>query len=56
MKITIHLQNASKPIKGDCINAYTKGDMYCVLAEDESGKRTVQKYPLVSIFRVEEEY
>lgn len=55
MKIQIHRNETSQPIKLDAINAYTKGQMYCVLLEVD-GKRTVHKYPLCSIFRVVEDY
>ena len=37
------------------INAYTKGPMYCVLIEKD-GRRKTHKYPLVSLFRVIEDY
>lgn len=37
------------------LNAYTKGPMYCILFE-ENGKRVTHKYPLCSIFRIEEDY
>jgi|TARA_R110000765_G_C18450787_1_gene548346 hypothetical protein len=52
MKIEIHLQEQSQPIKLEGIeNAYTKGGMYCVL---KGG--TVTKYPMCNIFRVKEAY
>ena len=50
MKVKIHLNEQSKPIKRKkVINTYTKGGMFCVMLKDK-----VEKYPLVSIFRVEE--
>lgn len=37
------------------INAYTKGEMYCVLFEKD-GKRITHKFPTSSLFRVVEDY
>ena len=52
MKIEIHRNETSQPIKVEAINAYTKGGMYCI--QFANGK--VHKYPLCSIFRVTESY
>jgi hypothetical protein len=55
-KIEIQRNETSHPIVYDTvINAYTKGPMYCVLFEKD-GQRKTHKYPLVSIFRVIEDY
>ena len=56
MKIEIQRNETSLPIVYEnVINAYTKGNMYCVLfLKDE--KRKTHKYPLCSIFRVIEDY
>ena len=56
MTIEIQRNETSLPITYDeVINAYTKGGMYCVLFEKD-GNRKTHKYPLVSIFRVIEDY
>lgn len=52
MHVVIHLNEQSQPIRRDADNTYTKGGMFCVLLPD----RTVEKYPLVNIFRVAETY
>lgn len=56
MKIEIQRNETSQPIiYEDALNAYTKGPMYCVMfIKDE--QRMTHKYPLVSLFRVIEEY
>ena len=56
MKIEIQRNETSLPIEYDnVINAYTKGQMYCVLFEKD-GHRKTHKFPLCSIFRVIEDY
>lgn len=55
MKIEIQRNETSLPIEYNAINAYTKGNMYCVLIEKD-GKRVTHKYPLCSIFRIIEDY
>lgn len=56
MKIEIQRNESSYPIVyEDVINAYTKGNMYCVLIEKD-GKRKTHKFPLCSLFRVVEDY
>ena len=59
MGIKIQRNETSQPIEyGDkegYMNSYTKGPMYCVLFERD-GERITHKYPLESIFRVEETY
>jgi hypothetical protein len=56
MKIEIQRNESSNPIVyEDVINAYTKGAMYCVLFT-KNDERVTHKYPLVSIFRVIEDY
>lgn len=51
--IKVHLLSQSKPIVYDTVvNSYTKDGMYCLYLS--SGK--VHKFPLLSIFRVEEDY
>lgn len=46
----------SRPIEyQEVLNTYTKGGMYCIYFN--KGEETiVHKYPLVGIFRVEENY
>jgi len=51
MRIEIHRNETSQPIKRDCTNTYTKGGMYCVYHNG-----AVEKWPLVSIFKVVESY
>lgn len=56
MKIEIQRNESSLPLEYEnVINAYTKGNMYCVLFE-KNGKRVTHKFPLCSIFRVIEDY
>lgn len=56
MKIEIYRNESSLPlVYEDVINAYTKGAMYCVLFQ-KGDRRETHKYPLVSIFRVIEDY
>ena len=56
MKVEIQRNETSHPIIYDeVINAYTKGNLYCVLFLKDK-KRTTHKYPLGSIFRVIEDY
>jgi hypothetical protein len=51
MRVEIHRNETSLPIVyASADNAYTKGQMYCVLVDG-----AVHKYPLCSIFRVIEE-
>lgn len=52
MRVSIHLLSQSKPIEREAINAYTKDSMFCVYLAN--GR--VEKYPLVNIFRVVEDY
>lgn len=53
MNVKVHLLSQSKPISyTDVKNAYIKNGMYCILTEI-GGK--VHKYPMVNIFRVEED-
>ena len=59
MKIEIQRNETSFPIVygiNDTIgNAYTKGNMYCIMFIKD-GKRITHKYPLCSLFRVVEDY
>lgn len=56
MRIEIQRNETSQPIiYDDTVNAYTKGPMYCVMFLKD-GKRMTHKYPLVSLFRVIEDY
>ena len=56
MRIEIQRNESSYPIVYDnVINAYTKGNMYCILFEKDK-KRVTHKYPLCSLFRVVEDY
>jgi hypothetical protein len=55
MSIEIQRNEISYPIiYEEVINAYTKGQMYCILFLKD-GKRMTHKYPLCSIFRVIED-
>ena len=57
MKIEIQRNETSYPIVyEDVINAYTKGPMYCLMFINKDGKRVTHKYPLLSLFRVIEDY
>ncbi len=56
MKIEVQRNESSFPIVYDnVINAYTKGPMYCILFEKD-GKRVTHKYPVLSLFRIVEDY
>ncbi len=56
MEIQIHRNETSKPILyNDAINAYTKGQLYCVMLMYK-GQLETHKYPLCSIFRIIESY
>ena len=56
MKIEIQRNESSYPIVyEEVINAYTKGNMYCILFEKDN-KKITHKFPLCSIFRVIEDY
>lgn len=55
MKIEVQRNETSQPLVYEALNAYTKGPMYCILFE-KSGKRVTHKFPLISLFRVIEEY
>ena len=56
MKIEIQRNETSFPIiYEDVLNAYTKGNVYCVLFEKDGARKT-HKYPLCSLFRVVEDY
>ena len=54
IKVKVQLHKSSCSMGYDALNAYVKGEMYCVLFQT-NGKRVVHKYPLCSIFRVVEE-
>jgi|GEM_PF-2110129 len=57
MIIEIQRNESSFPIVyADVINAYTKGNMYCVLFINSNKKRVTHKFPLCSLFRVIEDY
>lgn len=53
MRVSIHLLSQSQPIEREALNTYTKDGMFCVLLPNDMG---VEKYPLVNIFRVVEDY
>ena len=55
MEVKVLRNETSQPILYEALNAYTKGNMYCILVE-VNGKNIVYKYPLCSLFRVEENY
>ena len=56
MRVEIQRNETSQPIFYQSVeNAYTKGNMYCLLLVID-GKRVTHKYPLCSLFRVLEDY
>ena len=56
MKIEIQRNESSQPlIYENVLNAYTKGNMYCVMFIKD-GERITHKFPLCSLFRVVEDY
>ena len=42
------------PYGREVINAYTKGGMYCIMHRRPNEKSVITKYPLCTLFRVEE--
>jgi len=57
MTIEIQRNESSLPhVYENVINAYTKGQLYCVLFVNSQGKRVTHKFPLCSIFRIIEDY
>jgi hypothetical protein len=55
-QIEVHLNEQSSPIVYTNVsNTYTKGYLYCVMYEID-GKRKVDKFPLMNIFRIREDY
>lgn len=53
MHVSVHLENQSQPIEfEDVVNTYQKGDMFCLYLSNG----TVQKFPIMKIFRVVEDY
>jgi hypothetical protein len=56
MKIEIQRNESSYPIVYESvINAYTKGPLYCILFEKD-GKRITHKFPIITLFRIVEDY
>lgn len=55
MEVRLFMMAASQPMVYDALNTYSKDGMYCILFKGKSG-RTVHKYPIDHIFRVEESY
>ena len=56
-RIEIQRNESSEPIVYDeVINAYTKGPMYCILFINSKGERVTHKFPVLSLFRVIEQY
>lgn len=64
MRIEIWLHNNSKPIVREAEACYEKGSFYCVLQKEkdpDSGipflnKKIVEKWPIVNIWKVKEDY
>lgn len=55
MKVEVWFQRSNQPIKFDNVQAtYQKGDMFCVGHKDSEGNAHVSKYPIGSLFKVEE--
>ena len=53
MRVEIYMKETSQRIEyKDAVNAYTKGDLYCVYTKDN----WVYKYPIANIFNVRESY
>ena len=56
-RVEIKFLLTSQPIVFEnAINTYQKGDLFCVMELDQSGNRTVYKYPIPNIFQVKEDY
>ncbi len=51
MKVLVHLYSQSNPVEIDDVkNSYQKGDLYCIMTNDN----IVYKFPLMHIFRITE--
>lgn len=56
MKVSVLRNETSLPIVYEnALNAYTKGNMYCILIEI-NGEKITHKFPLCSIFRIDEDW
>ena len=56
MNVKVQLYQSSQPLEyQNVINAYTKGNLYCVLFKKD-GQRVTHKFPLTNVFRVIEDY
>jgi hypothetical protein len=56
MRVEVQRNETSQSIVYEnTLNTYTKGPMYCVMFIRD-GKKITHKYPLVSLFRVIEDY
>jgi hypothetical protein len=55
LDVHTHIQSFPIPHKR-VMNAYEKGQFFCVVVLNKEGKREVFKYPIASIFRVREDY
>ena len=57
MKIEIQRNESSLPLIYDnVINAYTNGNLYCILFINSDNNRVTHKFPLCSLFRIIEDY
>ena len=57
MNIEVQRNESSLPHNYEnVINAYTKGNLYCILFVNTDGKIVTHKFPLCSIFRIIEDY
>jgi hypothetical protein len=53
MTVIVQLREQAQPIDYDNVkNTYQKGDLYCIYKEDG----TVDKFPIVHIWRIRESY
>ena len=56
MIVKVHNQQSSEPVVYEnALGCFQKGDMFCVFFEKD-GKKLTHKYPMIHIFRVENDY
>lgn len=55
--VSIQRDRSSQPITHkNAVNAFQKGDLYCVMIKHEDGTHSSVKYPISTLFRIIEDY
>ena len=55
-EVKIWLRENSQPIVYKALATYEKGTFFCIAYIDHNGTKQVRKFPVTSIWAVEEEY